>query len=824
MTDSIGDWRIRDVAPGEGHAADAAAGQGAGWIAATAPGDTYQALAAAGRLAEPFAARNEAEAAWVRDREWWWHAPIDLSEAAPGERVELVFEGLDTFADIYLDGRLLGSANNMFRSWRFDLAGVAPGRHDLALCFHPTALMTGEEPLPHWPAFTDRVSHSRRTAMRKAQFAWGWDWGPDLPTVGIWQPVRIARRRAAEVRSVNFSTLSLDGGAAQVRIDVALSERAAATVELLAPDGATVVTGAVPASGSLDLTVADARLWWTAGLGEQPLYTLVVRVDGAPEYRRRVGIRTIAIDQSPDPDEPGATFFRFVLNGVPIFAKGANWIPASSYVGAIPDATYRDLLERAVAANMNMMRVWGGGLYEPEIFYDECDRLGLLVWQDFLFACAPYPEHDPTFVENVRAEAAEQVARIRHHASLALWCGNNENQAIHWFNDMASGAPSPHEGALFYDEVIPAVLAALDPLTPYWPGSPVGGPSPNSMRAGDVHNWTVWHGIPLVPDADPVGSYRSDPEGVGYPRYAEDMARFVSEFGLQSSADLSTLKRWMAPEDLVLGSAGFLERIKDVADKASAMMAPVTGAPADLTDFVDFTQLAQAEGLKFGIEHYRRRMPHCSGALIWQHNDCWPCVSWSLVDSDGVAKASFASVTRAFAPVMASLRREGDRVELWVVNDTLAPVEDEAVVARVRLPGGEDWRERVAYTVPANASRCVWRGEAPEALDRALIVRSAGGAFPANRLLPVAIKDLALVDPELTVTTAPAGEALAVTIAASRYALAVRLSGDDPALRFEDNHFDLAEGERRTVLVRRAGGAVTAEMLRVASWHDRRAS
>lgn len=820
--DRIGEWRVLERDPGAEPAADAPRGRGDGWIPIAVPGDLYRALIAAGRLADPYAGRNEADAAWVRDRTWWWHAPIDLAEPQAGERIELLFEGLDTFADIYLDGVLLGRADNMFRSWRFDLAGAAAGRHDLALCFHPTAAMVAGAPLPAWGTFTDRISRSRRTLMRKAQFGWGWDWGPDLPTVGIWQPVRIERRRSAVVRSVNATTLSIEGGTADLRIDIGLSEPAHVAVALIDPDGREVAAGSRYGSGALPLSVADARLWWSADLGDQPLYTLVTRVAGAPEQRTRIGIRTIVIDQSPDPDEPGTTFFRFVLNGVPIFAKGTNWVPASSFVGAIDPATYTDLLERAVAANMNMIRVWGGGLYEPDAFYDECDRLGLLVWQDFMFACAPYPDDDPALVANIRAEVTEQVARLRHHACLALWCGNNENQAIQFFNDMATGETGPLAGQSYYDELIPAVLAGLDPDTPYWPGSPWGGPSPNSMAGGDVHNWTVWHGLPLVPDRLPIGDFDRSAAGIAYTRYAEDKARFVSEFGIQGAPDIGTLRRWMAPEDLVLDSEGFLERIKDEANKAMAMVLPVTGTPTTLEDYVDFTMLTQAEGLAFGIEHYRRRKPHCSGALIWQHNDCWPCVSWSLIDYDGVAKASFYTVARAFAPVMASFRREGDAVELWITNDGREPLNDTATIARVRFDGGTAESEQVAFDVAANASACVWRGHAEDAADRALMVRSATGLFPPNRLLLAAVKDLALGDAGLTVTMRAKGDVLHVTIAATRYALAVRLRSDDPALRFDDNHFDLAGGERRTVIVtRHGGGAVTAEAVEVSCWNAR---
>jgi len=813
MPDAIGAWRIRDFAPGDG----TPDGEGGAWIPATAPGDTYQALIAAGRLADPYVARNEARAAWVRDRAWWWHAPIELAQNATGETVELVCEGLDTFADVYCDGVLLGRADNMFRTWRFDLSAVSAGTHDLAVCFHPTAQMVAPPP-PAWGSFTDRISASRRTMMRKAQFGWGWDWGPDLPTVGIWRPVQIVR--GATVRSLEFATLVLENGTARVRMGVELSQPAPVTLDLADPAGRIVASASFDGSGSTEVTVADPQLWWTADLGAQPLYALTARIAGATACQRQVGIRTIAIDQSPDLAEPGTTFFRFVLNGVPIFAKGANWVPADACVGTIADGTYVDLLTRAVAANMNMMRVWGGGIYEPDVFYETCDRIGLLVWQDFMFACAPYPD-DAGFLNNVRGEIAEQVARLRHHPCLALWCGNNENQAIQFFENHATGTQTPLLGQGIYDDLIPAVLAQLDPVTPYWPTSPWGGPSPNSMRGGDVHNWTVWHGIPLVPDSDVEGDHDRSPAGIAYTRYAEDMARFVSEFGIQGAPDIGTLRRWMAPGDLMLGSQGFLDRIKDVADKMTAMMVPVTGVPTTIEDYVAYSMLTQAEGLAFGIEHYRRRKPHCSGALIWQHNDCWPCVSWSLIDYDGVAKASLYAVTRAFAPVMASFRRVEGATELWVTNDTLTPIEDTATIALERLAGGRAWTIAVPFVVSANASECVWRGKNESDADHILTVR--GGTFPANRMVPVPIKDLALApDPELTMHCEQVGDALHVTITAARYALAVHLRSDDPALRFDDNHFDLVGSEERVIIVTHRNGAqIAPETLELACWNQR---
>lgn len=828
-------WQAKDFDPGQG-SPDEVARDTPGWMDLDAPGDIYLALIDAGRLEHPFNGRNEAAAAWVRDREWWQRTTFEADSAAPGETLTLVFEGLDTFAEIYLDGVLLGRAANMFRLHDFDVTEAlnAGGTHRLAIKFSPTAAMVEGRSLPNWKHFTDRVSASKRTLMRKAQYGWGWDWGPNLPTVGIWQPVRLERRGSARIAASNFVTVSIagdqatvcvaaevEGAASNLRLEAVLTDPAGRETTRAATDAASSVT--------LDMTVPGPQLWWTADLGDQPLYALSLRLfDGETvvhEHVRRVGLRTLVVDTSPDPDEPGSNFFRFVLNGAPIFAKGANWIPASSFVGAIPDAEYRDLLGRAVGANMNMIRIWGGGVYEPDVFYDACDELGLLVWQDFMFACAHYPEDDPAFTEEVRLEVDQQVRRLRGRVCLALWCGNNENQAMAEIENQLNKEENYLNGQMFYDRLIPDRLEALDPTTPYWPSSPFGGPTPNSMRAGDVHNWTVWHGLPPIPDDRLAGAYDHSPQGVAFTRYAEDSCSFVSEFGIQAAPPLATLKRWMAPEDLVLGAPGFAERHKDDPEKARAMMTPVTGLPQTLEDYVDFTLWTQAEGLKFGIEHYRRRKPHCSGALIWQLNDCWPCVSWSLIDHDGAAKGSLYATTRAFAPVMASFKAlEGGDVELWIVNDTLSPVRGQAEIALVRLDGGEDWREALGYDVAANASVPVWRGPAPAAADAVLIVRAPDGAFPANRHLPVAIKDLPLATvaaPQVTAT--PDGEgALTVEIAADRYLAFVHLETERPDLRFSDNYFDLAAGERATVRVTSASGrGISPADIAVRCWNQR---
>ncbi|GAA0650004.1 beta-mannosidase [Brevundimonas lenta] len=821
-------WELRDFAPGEGSAHD----EGEAWLPVSAPGDTYVALIAAGRLQHPFDGRGEDEAAWVRDREWWWRTTFEAPAHAATETVELVFEGLDTFATIYLDGELIGRTDNMFRRYAFDVRDrLKPGaRHALAVRFDPPARAVEARPLPVWSAFTDRVSRSQRNLMRKAQFGWGWDWGPDLPTVGVWQPVRLNVRPRARIAGAHYINLVVSAEHAGGQIEVELENPAAdASIEitLTDPHGAVVFRREAPAADRIltPVDIHDPQLWWTADLGDQPLYALAVRLIAngrtVDETRRAIGLRTVHLDQSPDPDEPGATFFRFVLNGVPIFAKGACWVPSTSFV-AEPDAeAYERLLDQAVRANMNMIRVWGGGIYEPDLFYDLCDRRGLLVWQDFMFACAHYPEDD-AFAASVGAEIEDQVRRLRHHPSLALWCGNNESQAMHRINNDKSGEDGLLSGTRLYDELMPAWLKRLDPETPYWPGSPWGGPNPNSMRAGDVHDWTVWHGVPPIPDAEMIEPFQSSPEGVAYTRYAEDTARFVSEFGIQAAPALATLKRWMDPADLTLDSPGFLARIKDEARKADALMTPVTGLPTTLEQYVDFTQWTQAEGLKFGIEHFRRRRPHCSGALLWQFNDCWPCVSWSLVDYDGVEKASFHAVRRAFAPVLASFRAAHDgTVELWITNDTLEPVEGEAVVTLEDFDGRIIQRWTAMFSAAGGGHALPWREPLSGSADQVLRVRSPDHAFETARHLFRPIADLALrpdARPRVAITQ-PSETELRIDLAAGTWLAFVHIISDRPDLRFSDNYFDLAAGEERTVVVT-AATPLSAADIAVRCWNE----
>ncbi len=838
-------WRLKDFAPGEGIALQVFGEQvdTADWLAITVPGDVHQTLVAYGRIEDPFYDRNEDRCRWIEEREWWYRVDFEVDEQniQEDERMLLSFQGLDTFVTLWLNGERLGQHENMFRAISFDVTRRVrcSGFNTLVLCFHPPLQAAPKAPFESWGRNTERVT------MRKAQFGYGWDWGPRLPTVGIWRPVELRRQRIATIEHVYFSTIDIEKDQkkalveVQVDVDVFSGEHSPQlSVALYAPgDAGEVAEGEAVArqqvaveegrgthKTTIYMEVERPRLWWTHDLGEPALYTLHVQLlhgeDELTHSQQEVGIRTLKLDQALDPDEPGARYFRFVLNGMVIFARGANWIPASSFIGILSGGQeYEKLLRAAQRANMNMLRVWGGGIYEHDIFYTLCSQLGLLVWQDFMFACAMYPENDEHFVHEVEAEAAYQVQRLRGYACMALWCGNNENQWIHdrtHWSEPGNRVP----GALYYDEILPRAVETYDGKTPYWPGSPYGGDDYNGEQDGDVHNWQVWHGnIPRRFGEE--ARVDQTPQGVAYGHYTEDKGRFISEFGMHASPVYETLQRVVPEDQLYFHSPSMDHHNKDnPKNKGDNLMLTVTGLPEDLQDYIDFSMIAQAEGLKFGIEHYRRRKPHCSGTFIWQLNDCWPVLSWSILDYYGFGKASYYYTCRVYAPVLASFRSLGDEgYELWVTNDTLSVVRDEMHVALRTFDGTSIWEKQLSIAVGANGSECVehWDvGSITTRADAYLAVRSANDVFPMNRHFLVAIKDLQreIVAPEVTMD-AENDHALRVHVHAVSYTYFLHFIVADEHTHFSDNYFDLEAGETRDIIISHEQMRITPAMVTV---------
>ncbi len=630
------------------------------WLTARIPGCIHTDLLRHGLIRDPFFGRNEATLQWIERQDWRYRATFDFPGAlADAGQVDLVFDGLDTLAEIRLNGTTLGRSESMFIAYRWDVrALLRPAGNQLELIFHNTLdYLRAHEA---WQPFKERNDPvGGRSRIRKEQCQYAWDWGPRFVTCGVWRPVRLDWWCGARLADVRLRQEHRADGSVRLLAEPTLigargGETAVLTVSL---DGA-ASTASGPAPGELKIDISAPRLWWPQGQGTQPLYrvTLVLHdADGTvlEAWSRRIGLRTIELVRATDADGES---FAFHVNGRPVFAKGANWIPDHAFVTECTRERYRERLGAAVDAHMNMIRVWGGGIYEHDDFYEVCDELGLLVWQDFMFACAIYPGV-PEFCDLVRREAEYQVCRLRHHACLALWCGNNEIVMMDIY--IAELRRDPAKFAAYrriFHGVLPEVVAACDPATPYWPSSPwtpvEHSPEANHERAGDTHFWEVWHA------RAPVKAYE------------KLTTRFCSEFGMQSYASAELAATFCPPEALNVFSLVMESHQKNGGGNATMLhyMAQRFRYVDGYANLAYLSQLNQAYCMKVGVEHFRHRMPRTMGALYWQLNDCWPVASWSSIEFGGRWKALHHEARRFFAPSLVYLRTEGD-VEIGRYNE-----------------------------------------------------------------------------------------------------------------------------------------------------------
>lgn len=651
-------------------------------IPAQVPGSTHLDLLAAELIPDPYLDTVETELAWMHRTEWRYELDFDAGAPAPEERVDLVFDGLDTVTTITLNGRELGRTANMHRGHRFDVRDVLEqGTNTLTVSFH-SALEHAEEQQEALGA-RPHVNTHPYNAIRKMACSFGWDWGPDLQTAGIWRPVRLERWRTARLGQVRpLVTVDPDGtGRVEVHADIEYADTASGNpgVTLTAEVAGRRVLVDVP-SGARTATavveVPDAPLWWPVGYGDQPLHDLTVTLATDDEeldtYRRRIGFRTITVDV--EPDEYG-TPFTVTVNGRPIFVKGANWIPDDHFLTRITRDRLARRVDQAVGAHMNMLRVWGGGIYESEDFYDVCDERGVLVWQDFLLACAAYSEEEPLWSE-FEAEARENVARLTPHPSLALWNGGNENL----WGYMDWGWQEPLDGRTwgygYYTDLFPRVVAELDPTrfyadgSPYTPGHALDEVHPNHEDHGTRHEWKVWN------DTD-------------YRAYRDHIPRFCSEFGFQGPPTWRTLTDWVHDDPLTPTSPAFLlhQKAEDGNGKLDRGLAAHLPTPTTFEDWHWATQLNQARAIEYGIEHFRSWWPRTSGALVWQINDCWPVTSWAAVDGDERPKPLLYSLRHAYAPRLLTVQPRDGRLVLIAVNDTDTPWSGPVHVRRQTFEG-----------------------------------------------------------------------------------------------------------------------------------------
>jgi beta-mannosidase len=635
------------------------------WLSASVPGGVHTDLLALGRIPDPFMGDNEKRVAWVAESDWEYSNSFNVHpEILKCEHIWLVNDGLDTLATLTLNGKLLGSTANMFRQYRWDVKPLLKEKeNELQIKFESVVkYITQKQAVRAMPGVPQAIAGGPH--VRKAPCQFGWDWGPQLPPIGIWKDIRLEAFDSSRLSDIHLRQTH-DNGSVTVEAEVEVenwSPELTAFLRVISPDGSNLTNRSDLQSGTgnkISLVIKEPLLWWPNGYGEQPLYKVLVKLQRSDkvldEKEYQIGLRTIELRQQPD--EWGRSF-TFVVNGQPIFAKGSNWIPADSFPTRITVESLDTLIRAAAETHQNMLRVWGGGFYEDDRFYDLCDRYGILVWQEFIFSCSVYPLDEPEFLGNVHGEVIENVQRIRHHASLALWCGNNE---MEWgWVDWGWRQPELQAFKAAYDQFFHHTLKdwclAEDPDHSYWPSSPSSDTpfeNPNGQKQGDAHYWDVWHG------RKPFTAYRDQ-----YPR-------FMSEFGFQALPSLETIRTYAAESDWNMTSYVMDQHQKNASGNSLMVgqMLDTFRMPKDFESLVYISEVLQAEGIRYGVEHWRRHTDRVSGTLYWQLNDCWPVASWSSLDYFGRWKALHYAARRFYAPLMISIEDKSPHQSIFISSD-----------------------------------------------------------------------------------------------------------------------------------------------------------
>jgi beta-mannosidase len=801
----------------------------AGWLEANAPGDVHSTLLAHGVIDDPYYSTNDQSCRWMERKVWVYRMEFDALEDIVDSRVFLNFEGLDTLAEVFVNGQSVAYSENMFVPLTSELTGLLNERSNVVVVrFDPVVEYAKTKDVSR---FWSKVNYER-IWLRKCACNFSWDWGPRIVTVGIWKDVWLQIVEKARIDHLFFRTLSIGTDGAEVELDVEVSGFETA-IPLLAEislkgSGETLRYKSSVEGGKTTIRfhVANPELWWTFDQGNPYLYELTVQlradehiVDTVIEM---VGIRTIEVKQR---SESGSPRFTFVLNGKELYSKGANWIPSHNFIGAIEDERYTDLITLSREANMNMLRVWGGGIYEKAAFYRECSRQGLLVWQDFMFSCSELPDYDVDFMANVKTEIIANVKILRNYPCIAIWSGNNESQAIH-SEKMYYRNDYRFYGEKIFHELIPQLLETLDTTRLYWPSSPWGGNDPNSFEEGDTHNWAVWAGDVYPRRYGEKSNMDVSPYGISYRRYADDTSKFSSEFGIHGSTVKETLRRNIPESELYYGSFELDYRNKDYEpEKADITMSGYSGMPGDLDQYIDFSMLCQAEGLKFGVEHFRRRKPENSGALIWQLNDIWPGISWSLIDYYLFPKASYYYARRFYNPILLSFKEESGRISLWVTNDSYESFEDTVTVGVQNCFGNSTYEQSFTIRIAPNSSQLIvefapaeveWRLGVIDRRSHFMYARSGREDVYDNHFFFAEHKELRFRPCQLKVEKKEYSDAVEITLETDCFARFVKLECPVDHTMFSDNYFNLLPGEKKTVLAsNRKGKAISAACISV---------
>lgn len=820
-TQRLDEWRFKASADQE-------------WLPAQVPGCVHTDLLRCGKISDPFYGTNERDLQWIDKQDWEYEANFMIPPATMAlQQLDLVCDGLDTYADVSVNGELVFSGDNMFRTWRHDIKPfIQAGDNVIHIRFRSPI----QEDLPKLeklgyglPASNDQSElgglGDRKLSVfaRKAPYHYGWDWGPRFVTSGIWREMRLEGWSACRISDLFIRQDEVQAQEAKLTalVEIEAAEEGSFKLRLTA-EGQEWSSQAELKKGvqtvEIPLTIADPKLWWSRGLGEQHLYDfqaeLIFEEQPIAERSIRTGLRSIRLVR--EKDDKGASFY-FELNGVPVFAKGANHIPGDSFITEVTAERYRHEVASAAESGMNMLRVWGGGIYEEDVFYELCDEYGILVWQDFMFACSMYPG-DETFLNSVRLEAEDNVRRLRNHPSIALWCGNNEiDSAWAHYNEQGGWGwkkdytPEQRERiwadyeAIFH-RVLPEVVERLAPGSDYWPSSPLialtgdeGQHAHPSSSEGDIHYWGVWHAV------EPFENYNLY------------VGRFMSEYGFQSFPEYRSVRSYAEEHELELESETMLAHQKNGAGNRliKQYMDMYLQEPKDFKAFLHMSQILQADAMEMAIEAHRRSKPYCMGSLYWQMNDCWPVASWAGMDYFGRWKALQYRAKRSFSDVLLSVAGHiKGIVSFHVVNDTLHAVKGKLNVSVLHILGGTFKQLEQDVQVDPNGSETILtlgvegllEGKNPAEHMLVAVLQDELGVTKATREHYFAgIKDMALPIPRIECRENGEGGNWTLTLQSDVLARHVWLSAEREGI-FTDNDFDLVPGIPKTVGFLSSGG------------------
>jgi beta-mannosidase len=809
------------------------------WHPAQVPGVVQTDLLRAGLIPDPFDRDNEFHLQWIGLADWEYQTTFQVDAAALAhDHVDLVFEGLDTFAEVYLNDQAILYADNMFRHWRIPAkTALKAGPNTLRIVFHSAVekmipyVKSLPYVLPSVSTFNFGNEENVATApyTRKAPYNYGWDWGPRFMTEGIWQPVRLETWDALRIENFHIHQQNITADLANVttELEIEASRPTTATLtlahdEISAPQTAdgtqTLQLNAGINRVSFPLRITSPKLWYPVGYGPQNRYRFSASVrigrDNAARAETKTGLRSVELRRVPD---QWGKSFEFVVNGISVFAKGADVIPFDSFPNRVTPEIHRNILQSARDAHMNMIREWGGGYYESDDFYDICDELGIMVWQEFMFGGDMVPGDVP-FQENVRQEAIDQIKRLRDHPSIVIWCGNNEVETgwWHWGDRQefkASISPDARDRVwqdyviLFADILKSAVTHYADPV-PYWPSSPSANfeEIPDNQHNGDLHYWAVWHA--QAPASD----------------YTLQFPRFMTEYGFQSFPEMRTIRSFAKPEDFDIRSTVMQAHQKNKGgnERILTYMLREYREPKDFPSFVYLSQVQQAEIIKIGAEHLRRQRPRTMGSLYWQLNDCWPVASWASIDYYGRWKALHYYARRFYDDVLISPFLHDDEVDVYVVSDKLQALSGTIHMRLLDFSGNVLLDQTKDVQIPAQSSAIYFSVDRAALAVKADPRRSflvfdlevAGKKVSRNLVFLGVTHNLELpVAPKIETTLSKTGEDYSVTLQSSTLARNVYLSFGDLNVECADNYFDLLPAEPVTI---RLKSSATMEQLKTA--------